>query len=99
MGIAILGPLEVDESAGRLGPRGRVVLSALVLWLGEAVSADRLADALWRDGPPESWAKVVLGCIMRLRKVLGSQAIQTSPNGYRLILPLDDIDARRFERL
>lgn len=99
MGIAVLGPLEVDESAGRLGPRDRVVLSALALWPGEVVSADRLADALWRSEAPESWAKVVQGCIMRLRKVLGSQAIETTPHGYRLVLPSEDIDARRFERL
>ena len=36
---------------------------------------------------------------MRLRKVLGAQAIETSRGGYRLMLPADDVDARRFERL
>lgn len=99
MGIAVLGPLEVDESAGRLGPRDRVVLSVLALRSGEVVSADRLADALWHDGLPPTWPKVVQGCVVRLRKALGTQAIETTPDGYRLAVPSDDIDARRFERL
>ncbi|MGZ5417471.1 MAG: nSTAND1 domain-containing NTPase [Nocardioides sp.] len=99
MGVAVLGRLEVDESDGGLGPRDRVVLSVLALAPGEVVSADRLADALWRDELPATWTKVVQGCVMRLRKVLGSQAIETSRHGYRLVLPSDEIDARRFERL
>lgn len=99
MGISVLGRLEIDESAGRLGPRDRVVLSALALWLGEVVSAERLADALWHDGPPPTWPKVVQGCIVRLRKALGSRAIETASDGYRLVLPSDHLDARRFERL
>lgn len=99
MGIAVLGRLEVDESDAGLGPRDRIVLSVLALAPDQVVSADRLADALWRDEPPTTWTKVVQGCIMRLRKVLGSQAIETSPRGYRLVLSSDEIDARRFERL
>ena len=99
VGIAVLGRLEVDGPAGRLGPRDRVVLSVLALWPGEVVSADRLADALWRNELPATWPKVVQGCVVRLRKVLGSQVIETSAQGYRLVLPADDIDARRFERL
>mgnify|MGYP006175442187 CR=1 FL=1 len=34
----------------------------------------RLADALWGDVPPPTWNKVVQGCVVRLRKVLGTQA-------------------------
>ena len=36
---------------------------------------------------------------MRLRRVLGADAIETVPDGYRLVVPGDEVDARRFERL
>ena len=48
---------------------------------------------------PATWIKVVQGCVARLRKVLGAAAIETTHQGYRLVLPLDDVDAQRFERL
>jgi WD40 repeat protein/DNA-binding SARP family transcriptional activator len=82
-----------------VGPRDRVVLVALAVRAGEVVGAAELADALWGQRmPPPTWAKVVQGCVVRLRKLLGVHAIETAPAGYRLAVPLDDIDARRFER-
>ena len=99
MAIAVLGPLNVDGGDSTLGPRDRVVLEVLVLRPGQVVSAERLADALWGDVQPPSWNKVVQGCVVRLRKVLGSAAIETSPAGYRLTTPPDDVDSHRFERM
>ena len=96
MGIAVLGPLTVDGS-GRLGPRDRVVLQALVTRPGEPVSADELIDAVWSGHPPASAAKNLQSCVVRLRKILGAQAIETTADGYRLAVPLDELDARRFE--
>jgi WD40 repeat protein/DNA-binding SARP family transcriptional activator/CHASE3 domain sensor protein len=58
-----------------------------------------LAEALWRDEPPATWPKVVQGCVVRLRKGLGVDAVETTDRGYRLAVPDDEIDARRFERL
>jgi WD40 repeat protein/DNA-binding SARP family transcriptional activator len=63
------------------------------------VSAEQLTDALWGDEPPASATKVVQGCIARLRKILGADAIETTAQGYRLTVDHDDLDARRFERL
>jgi DNA-binding SARP family transcriptional activator/WD40 repeat protein len=97
--IGVLGPLVVDGHSGPLAPRDRVVLSALALRPGEEVSLERLADALWGDRVPDSWRKVLAGCVMRLRRVLGTDAIETVPDGYRLAVPGDSVDARRFERL
>ncbi len=99
MGIAVLGPLSVNGDPGVLSRRDRVVLAALAVGHGQVVSPEQLADALWGEHLPTSWRKVVQGCVMRLRKVLGTRSILTSPQGYRLALPADDIDARRFERL
>ncbi|GCD92168.1 BTAD domain-containing putative transcriptional regulator [Nocardioides sp. LS1] len=98
MGIAVLGPLSVD-GAERIGRRDRVVLETMATRLGHPVSADLLIDALWGETPPSSAHKVLQGCIVRLRKVLGPTAITTSDHGYVLALPPDQVDARRFERI
>ena len=98
VGIAVLGPLTVDGDADSLAPRERVVLASLTVRRGEAVSAEVLADALWDELPPPSWNKVVQGCIVRLRKALTAGAIETGPQGYRLAVPADEVDACRFER-
>jgi WD40 repeat protein/DNA-binding SARP family transcriptional activator/energy-coupling factor transporter ATP-binding protein EcfA2 len=97
MGIAVLGPLTVDGLTGSLRHHDRVVLTALAVRPGEVVSAERLADALWGEEPPRTWSKVVQGSIVRLRKALGPGVIETTPRGYRLTLPADEIDCRRFE--
>ena len=98
MGIAVLGPLEVDGHANGLGPRDRVVLSALVVRCGDPVTTEGLADALWGERLPASWAKVVQGCVVRLRKCLGASAIESGSFGYRLALSDDELDLRLFER-
>ncbi len=98
MALSLLGPLQVDGN-GRLSPRDRVVLSALAVHAGDALPAERLADALWGEEPPASWPKVVQGSIVRLRRSLGRDAVQTTTGGYRLALGEDEIDIRRFERL
>ena len=99
MGIDVLGPLAVDGDVGSLSPRDRVVLAALTVRPGEVISSERLAEALWGEHPPASWSKVVAGCVMRLRKILGGAAIVTVPPGYRLAIPVEGLDAHRFERL
>ncbi|HEY7722341.1 MAG TPA: BTAD domain-containing putative transcriptional regulator, partial [Pedococcus sp.] len=99
MGIGVLGQLEVDGATSTLGLRDRVVLEALAVSPGASVSADALAEAIWGEHPPASWSKVVQGCVVRLRKVLGVDAIETSPQGYRLIHHSDHVDHLRFARL
>jgi DNA-binding SARP family transcriptional activator/WD40 repeat protein len=96
MGVTVLGTVTVNGTA-RISPRDRVVLEALAAHLGHAVSADQLADAMWGDTPPPSWSKILQGCIVRLRKELGPGGVRTTPQGYALHLPEDDVDAARFE--
>ncbi|MGW1346670.1 nSTAND1 domain-containing NTPase [Kribbella sp. NPDC002412] len=98
MGIDVLGPLTIEGDQKALGRRDRVVVAALAVHPGEVVSAEQLADVLWGERLPPSWPKVVQGCVVRLRKVLGTHAIETFPLGYRLVVPLDEIDAQRFDR-
>lgn len=95
--IAVLGPLLLDGVPAGFGPRDRVVLSALCVRIGEPTSMDSLADAIWSDDPPDSAVKVVQGCISRLRKLLGTDAIRTTDQGYLLAVPSATLDKAVFE--
>ncbi|MCO8269874.1 winged helix-turn-helix domain-containing protein [Actinoplanes sp. TRM 88003] len=101
MGIAVLGPLTIEdgERPARISSRDRIVLAALVATGGDAARPEQLAEALWGDQPPASWRKVLQGCVARLRRALGATAIETVPTGYRLAVAATEIDARRFEDL
>ncbi|KRF27438.1 BTAD domain-containing putative transcriptional regulator [Phycicoccus sp. Soil802] len=99
MRIALLGSLQVNEGRTTLGPRDRIILQALATRPGTELSAEALAETLWGEDLPETWPKIVQGCIVRLRKALGADAIQTSPHGYRLDLHQDEVDHLHFEHL
>ena len=75
------------------------MLSALVVRDGEPITTEALADALWGESLPASWSKVLQGCVVRLRKRLGSAAIQSAAHGYRLTLTDEELDHQVFERL
>jgi DNA-binding SARP family transcriptional activator/WD40 repeat protein len=98
----ILGPLEVvrdDESVVLGAPQQRALLAVLVLHRGEAVSTDRLIDALWGERAPTSAAKTVQVYVSHLRKALGSDLIVTQGRGYRLAVDPGQVDVGRFEAL
>ncbi len=99
MGVQLLGPAQISGVQGRLGPRDRVILSALCVEPGNSVPPDTLAEALWGDEPPKSWSKVVQGSVMRLRRVLGTDAILTTALGYQVPVDRVDLDTVEFERL
>ena len=80
------------------GRNERIVLAVLAAWEGDVVSADRLIDALWGDQPPRSATKVVQNLVLRLRKVLGTGAIESRPGGY-VLHAADRVDIGRFDRL
>jgi DNA-binding SARP family transcriptional activator/tetratricopeptide (TPR) repeat protein len=99
----ILGPLEV-RAAGRAvavpGAKPRATLAVLLLNANQAVSPDQLALALWGEEAPAGAANTVQVHISRLRKALGNtDALTTTPGGYRLAVDPDDLDALRFDRL
>ena len=76
----------------------RAVLVALVMAAGEVVSVDRLTEAVWGDRAPASHAKVVQNVVLRLRKLLGPDVIETRPSGYVLCVDPDATDLHRFDR-
>ena len=98
MGIGVLGPVVCDDGVA-FGRRDRAVLTALAIRVGQPVSEDRLVEAVWGEDPPRSAHKSLQGCVFRIRQALGGDVIRTSPQGYVLALPADDVDSRRFERL
>ena len=57
----------------------------LALHANRPVSAERLALALWGEDAPPGAMKTVQVHVSRLRKALGdTEALETTPAGYRL---------------
>ena len=106
--FSVLGPLQVRGDAGPIdlpSPKERALLAHLVARAGRTVSSDELIDTLWAERPPRTAAKALQNHVFRLRNLLepdrdGSPVLLvTDGSGYRLNVPDDAVDARRFERL
>lgn len=77
----------------------RALLAFLALRAASVVSAGELTRALWGDEPPRSATKTLQTYVSALRRVLPAGTIETTPGGYRLAVPPDDVDVHRFEQL
>jgi len=101
--IGILGPFEVrtddGERADVPGARLRALLAALALDPGRVVPKAALVDWIWGEHPPADAANALQRLVSRLRKALPSGAVDGRPDGYRLLVDPDAVDAVRFERL
>ncbi len=86
--VAVLGPLRVEAEAGRhIDVRRRMerrLLTALAAHGVATVAVDVLVDALWGDAAPPSARKALQTNVLRLRQILGPDAIVTERSGYRL---------------
>ena len=102
MEFRLLGPLEVAEQGRPLalgGVKQRSLLAVLLLNANEVVSADRLIDELWGDGPPMTAAKTIQVHVSRLRKRLGEGRLATRAPGYVLRVDPWELDLDRFQQL
>ncbi|MFI1201187.1 BTAD domain-containing putative transcriptional regulator [Streptomyces sp. NPDC020883] len=103
MQIGMLGPLEVRADDGGLvevpGARLRGLLIALALRPGQVVPKAALVDWIWGEHPPAEAVNALQRLVSRLRKALPAGAVEGRPDGYRLTLAADAVDAVRFERL
>ncbi|MCQ8194247.1 BTAD domain-containing putative transcriptional regulator [Streptomyces rugosispiralis] len=103
MRIGMLGPLEVRADDGGLadvpGARLRGLLVALALRPGQVVPKASLVDWIWGERPPADAANALQRLVSRLRKALPGGVIEGQPDGYRLLVEPDAVDAVRFERL
>ena len=102
MQFRVLGPLEVSDQGRSLDlgtPRQRRLLGLLLLYAGDPVTYDRLADCLWDGEPPPTARHTLQGYVHRLRRTLGDQAARlgTAPLGYQLKVSDGELDARTFE--
>ncbi|MEU0568500.1 BTAD domain-containing putative transcriptional regulator [Nonomuraea sp. NPDC005983] len=102
MRLGILGETRAWRDGGGEvplgGPARRALLALLLVRPGEVVSADRLAEEIDPDGALSAHA--LQSQVSRLRTALGSAAvIERAGAGYRIVVPHDDVDACRFERL
>src|SRR5580693_8468940 len=99
----MLGPLEVRTDDGGLadvpGARLRGLLTALALRPDRVVPKASLVDWIWGEDPPADAANALQRLVSRLRKALPEAAIEGQPDGYRLRVAPDAVDAARFERL
>jgi DNA-binding SARP family transcriptional activator/pimeloyl-ACP methyl ester carboxylesterase len=103
--FSLLGELEV-ESEGRSirvpGRRLRSLLAYLLVNRNEAISRDRLADALWGGRSARGTSHALDELVSRLRHSLGPEAasrLETTAGGYRLRVAPQELDVDRFERL
>ena len=98
----ILGPLEVaidGEPVALGGHKQRALLALLLLDAGRVVSTDRIVDALWGERPPRTALTSLQNFVSQLRKVLGAEALETKPPGYRLRIAPGELDLNRFRAL
>ncbi|XVS66500.1 BTAD domain-containing putative transcriptional regulator [Actinosynnema sp. CA-299493] len=103
MQIGTLGPFEVRTDDGVLadvpGARLRGLLIALALEPGHVVPKASLVDWIWGENPPSDATNALQRLVSRLRKALPEGAVEGQPNGYRLLVAPDAVDAVRFEHL
>ncbi|TYB56365.1 tetratricopeptide repeat protein [Nonomuraea sp. PA05] len=104
--IRFLGPWQVlagDEPVRLAGRRRIGLLARLALDAGKVVHAERLLTDIWGDSSAATAAKQLHIVVSKLRQTLAphttEEIIQTTPNGYRLALDPDRIDAHLFGRL
>jgi DNA-binding SARP family transcriptional activator/Tfp pilus assembly protein PilF len=101
----VLGPLDVAGPAGPVRiPAGRqqIILAALLLEANRVVGTDHLVDLIWDEDPPDTARTQIQICVSRLRKTLSAAGvdapIMTTPPGYVLQTPDDEVDLHLFNR-
>ncbi|OLF14829.1 BTAD domain-containing putative transcriptional regulator [Actinophytocola xanthii] len=103
MQVGMLGPFEVRTDDGGVadvpGARLRGLLTALALQPGHPVPKATLIDWIWGEHPPADAANALQRLASRLRKILPAGVVEGQPDGYRLRVDPDAVDAVRFERL
>jgi SARP family transcriptional regulator, regulator of embCAB operon len=99
--LGILGPLEVLGLDGELkiSPKERSLLIALALRPNKVVGVSELIDILWGEDPPVTAQKTLQTYVSGLRRQLPPDLLLTVPNGYKLGIESDAVDAYRFESI
>jgi YVTN family beta-propeller protein len=100
--FGVLGPIEAHDGGAVVplgGPKQRALLAVLLLARNEAVSRDRLIDALWGEQPPATAPQTLNAYVSRLRKLLGADRLTRGAGGYLLQVAPGELDLDRFDDL
>jgi DNA-binding SARP family transcriptional activator len=106
--FGILGTFEATRASERLplgGRQQRAVLALLVCEAGQAVSRERLVDALWGEAARPGALTSLQTYVFHLREALEPDRLRGSPGtilvtangGYRLDVSPGSVDAGRLE--
>jgi predicted ATPase/DNA-binding SARP family transcriptional activator len=99
MQIRVLGPLMVEDeetSYALGGPKQRTLLALLIAAHGASVSSDALVMGVYGSDANPKRLRSIQTYISTFRRSLG-EIIETTADGYRLIIDPETIDAHRFE--
>ena len=102
MEFGVLGPIEARDGGAAVplgGPKQRALLAVLLLARGEAVSRDRLIDALWGERPPATAPHTLDAYVSRLRKLVGTDRLTRGAGGYVLHVKPGEFDLDGFDRV
>ncbi|HKN56601.1 MAG TPA: BTAD domain-containing putative transcriptional regulator [Amycolatopsis sp.] len=88
-----------DVPVALTSSRQRALLATLALSAGRTVSVDVLARGVWGEAPPARIRGSLQTYVMRLRRLCGEETVATEPDGYRLVVDPDRVDALKFLRL
>ncbi len=110
MRFDVLGALSVSLDGVPVevgGPKEQAVLARLLVANGDSVPVPVLVDRVWDVDVPRSAVKTPQTYVLRLRRALEpqrgaglpAQVQQRTSGGYRLDVPAEAVDARRFEQL
>ncbi|GAB2647869.1 BTAD domain-containing putative transcriptional regulator [Nocardia goodfellowii] len=104
--VRVLGPVRLfvgGEPVAVGGPKPRALLAALTVNRRRAVSSAVLADMVWNEDPPDSYAASLQVFVSNIRKALRNsgvdpaQVLRTESSGYRLEISEAACDIGRFE--
>lgn len=104
--VRVLGPVRLfvgGEPVAVGGPKPRALLAALAVNRRRAVASAALADMVWNEDPPDSYAASLQVFVSNIRKALRNsgvdpaQVLRTESSGYRLEIPEEACDIGRFE--
>jgi DNA-binding SARP family transcriptional activator len=93
--VGLLGPLAVSVGGNVVavtGPKQRAVLATLALQANQVVPVAHLVDAVWGEAAPDRAEHTLQQHVSALRKLLGTDALQTQSPGYVLRLEATDVD-------
>ncbi|WP_163505167.1 AfsR/SARP family transcriptional regulator [Fodinicola acaciae] len=101
VGLRLLGAFEIAVNGRPLIVRGRqrTALAVLAVNANRAVPVRTLAGHLWPDQDRKDSRNGVQWLVTQLRRRVGADLIETTPNGYRLRADATTLDILRFRDL